>query len=126
MTIKEGQRFQIAVKVKPDAAPGPREATLKLTTTDPQFTEMVSRNYGSGLWQEEAKTCVECGASSPSRPGRPLQVPRRAHLFIVGDRVAAGFDEMPAGVAICLGRGVRNGGAATERHPEPPTISANQ
>jgi hypothetical protein len=40
-TIKEGQRFQVAVTIKPDATPGPRDATLRLRTNDAQFSEIT-------------------------------------------------------------------------------------
>jgi hypothetical protein len=36
-TIEEGRRYQVTVVVKPDADPGSRDATLTMTTDDPDF-----------------------------------------------------------------------------------------
>jgi hypothetical protein len=40
-TIEEGKRFQVTVNVKGDAASGPRDATLTLETTDPDFPQLT-------------------------------------------------------------------------------------
>jgi len=40
-TIEEGRRFQVTVNVKEDAPAGAHDATLTLTTTDPEFPEMT-------------------------------------------------------------------------------------
>jgi hypothetical protein len=40
-TIEEGRRFQVAVSVKGDAAPGVHDATLTLKTDDPDFAELT-------------------------------------------------------------------------------------
>jgi hypothetical protein len=37
VTIEDGRRYQVTVTVKPDASPGPRDATLTLNTTDAKF-----------------------------------------------------------------------------------------
>ena len=37
VTIEDGRRYQVTVTVKPDASPGPRDATLTLNTSDTQF-----------------------------------------------------------------------------------------
>lgn len=38
---EQGKRFKVTITVKPDAKPGPRDLTLKLTTTDPEFPELL-------------------------------------------------------------------------------------
>lgn len=41
VAVEEGRRYQIMVKVNPDADPGSRDATLTIRTTDPLFPEVV-------------------------------------------------------------------------------------
>jgi hypothetical protein len=40
VTIEAGRRYQVTVTVKADASPGPRDAVLTLTTSDPEFPEL--------------------------------------------------------------------------------------
>jgi hypothetical protein len=37
VNIEAGRRYQVTVTVKSDATPGPRDAILTLTTSDPEF-----------------------------------------------------------------------------------------
>jgi hypothetical protein len=41
VTIESGRRYQVTVTIKADATPGPREATLTLKTSDPEYPELT-------------------------------------------------------------------------------------
>ncbi len=39
--LQEGQRYQVTVTIRPDAAPGTHSGTLTITTTDPRYSELT-------------------------------------------------------------------------------------
>ncbi|MBN2097291.1 MAG: 4Fe-4S dicluster domain-containing protein [Candidatus Omnitrophica bacterium] len=71
INVKDEQRFRVIKEV---------ENNIKAEDIPQQdeFTGMIERNYEAKLWEEEAKTCVECGACNTICP--------TCHCFLLYDQ----------------------------------------